>query len=204
MTLKEKVAKVKEMLRLAFAEEPAAGDTTPADSLKEHTTADGAKVQIDKLEVGGKAYMEDGTTPLTAGVTLSDGTNIAVDEAGVITAVTAPVEAAAEPEADPAVPALPAGFMERFAAMEQELADLKARDVQKFAEQTEAHKNAYEARAQKFQDALTQVLDLVQQFADQPAADPVQVPTGKGQALSKLERAKAFKEAITSAGGVIE
>lgn len=203
MNFNERLASIKKLLKLV--EEPAAGDLTPADSLKEHTTSDGAKVKIDNLEVGGKAYAEDGTTPLAAGVTLADGTVVAVDEAGVITAVTAPVEAAAEPALDPAAPApapvLPAGFAERFAAMEAELAALKATEVQKFNDHETKGKTT-EAKLQKFNDVLTQVVDLVQKFADEPAADPVQVPSGKGPALTKLERAKILNDSIRDAAKV--
>lgn len=200
MKLNEQVNKLKALLAgLSFNEAPAAGDEAPADTLKDYTTQAGAVVKIDRLEVGGKVVAEDGTTPITAGVTLADGTNIALDEAGVITAVTAPVAAEAVPPVLP--PGLPAGFAERFEAMEKRAEDLeklvmkiKENAVQKFKDTSAAT----EGKLQQFSEALTQVVALCEQFAAQPADDPAQPPAGGDGTPSKADRREAFAKGVAA------
>ena len=60
---------------------------------KGYTTKDGTPIMIDKLEVGGKCTMEDGTPCPMGEIYLSDGSTIYVDETGTITNIeTAQVE----------------------------------------------------------------------------------------------------------------
>lgn len=85
-SFQEAIAKIKATLKMA--DEPAAGDNDAADALKDYTTDAGVKLKIDKLETGGKVFLEDGTTIVTKGVTLSDGTILEIGEDGIITSVT--------------------------------------------------------------------------------------------------------------------
>jgi len=60
---------------------------------KGYTTKDGTPIMIDKLEVGGKCTMEDGTPCPMGEIYLSDGSTVYVDETGTITNIeTAQVE----------------------------------------------------------------------------------------------------------------
>lgn len=56
-----------------------------------YNLTDGRVVSIDKLEIGGKVLLTDGTVPSNAeDLELDDGTILAIDENGVITAVVTP------------------------------------------------------------------------------------------------------------------
>lgn len=79
-------------LAAKFAEGDPAPETSPTDAppdaLKEYKTDSGVVLKIDKLEAGGKVYQEDGTTAVTTGATLVDGTVLEIGADGVITLVT--------------------------------------------------------------------------------------------------------------------
>lgn len=198
MTFKEQVAKVKTLLSSVFEDiQPAAGETTGANTLQDYTTDGGVNVKIDKLEAGGMVYMEDGATPVTTGFTLADGSIVAVDGNGVITAVTVPVEASApvQPVAPVAAPSFPAGFEERFTAVEKEVADLKAVGALRFEHRESAHKT-HDDRIAKLADTVKQTLELVEAFAAQPSEDPAQTPSGAPDKPSKAERREAFAKTI--------
>lgn len=206
MTFKEQVAKVKTLLASVFEDiQPAAGDTTGADTLQSYVTDGGVNVKIDKLEAGGMVFMEDGTTPVTTGFTLADGTIVAVDGNGVITAVTVPV-AATVPEvpavpsvpAIPAAPAYPAGFEERLSAIEKEFEARKG-NGDKFHEQILFLQNVRkdeEKRYAEYGKALAAVVELVEKFAAQPSEDPAQPPSGAPSVPSKTERREAFAKSV--------
>ena len=55
-----------------------------------YTLSDGTVVSIDKLEVGGKVLLTDGTIPTAGEWTLDDGTIITTDETGLILTLVAP------------------------------------------------------------------------------------------------------------------
>jgi hypothetical protein len=71
-----------------------------APEYKEYVLKSGAKVKIDKLEVGGKVVLVDDAgneSPAPAGEhELADGTVITLDESSVIVEIAAPVEEAPE------------------------------------------------------------------------------------------------------------
>jgi len=92
----EAIERIKKLV--SFADTAAAGDTSVAGDLKEYTTNGAVKLKIDKLEVGGKVYLEDGVTLVDKDVTLSDGTVLAIGTDGVITAITVPVKEEAVPD----------------------------------------------------------------------------------------------------------
>lgn len=212
MTIQDRLNNIKKFL-FAADETAGAGDTAPADARKEYTTDAGARLLIDRLEVGGTVMAEDGTTAVVEGFTLADGTVVAVDEAGVITAVTAPVDAAA----DPAAPAAPVDVEARFRAIEEKLDALAAKPVelpQQFSDRLSAEKAAREAEAQRFSEqiqkfstAFDQLLGIVQEFAAAPAADPAHAPSGappaetaedlkrlRGETLLRIAREKKASE----------
>lgn len=192
ISFKEAIDKIKVFVGLADAE-PAAAETTPATDLKEYTTDAGVIVKIDKLEAGGKVMQADGVTPVAGNITLSDGTVVAIDMAGIITAVTVP-------EVLPIIETVEAPDMAQMQALESKFTA--------FAEQTESlktqlaeEKTAREKDAQKFREAMDQVLDLFQKFAEQPSDDPIQVPNGKtdeDQLGTKAARREAIAKRIAA------
>lgn len=195
MTFKDQVAKVKSLLSAVFEEAiPSAGTLEGADTLQDYTTDGGVIVKINKLEPGGMVYQQDGTTAVVTGFTLADGTIVAVDEYGVITSVTVPIDQAvpvapvAAPVAAPTPAPYPAGFEERFEALEREFAEWKAAEGQKFTHQFEAAQNAQDQRFAKLQDGLNEVVKLVEVFAASPSDEPIVKPTGEEKITKSARR----------------
>lgn len=188
------VAKVRALLQAVNLAEtvPGAPETTGADTLKDYVTETGVTVKIDRLETGGKVYMEDGTTPVTSGFSLSDGTVVTVDESGSITAVVVPSPVEAAAPVIPAVPAAPPNYDARFEALEAELAALKAAN-QKFSDAA-----ATDAKLQTMSDAVNKTLDIVEQFAAAPSADPVVKPSGEPDKPTKADLREAFAKNIAA------
>jgi hypothetical protein len=62
-----------------------------------------------------------------------------------------------------------------------------------------ALQEAYKADVQKFTTAIGSFVQLMEAFADEPGADPIQAPPDKGPALSKTERAKKIAENMKKA-----
>lgn len=194
MKLSDKVNAVKQLLKEVFTDTiPAASETVAADALKDYVTETGATVKIDKLEVGGKVYQEDGTTPQTAGFSLSDGTVVTVDESGVILTVVvpSPIIAAVDPAPVNPVPA-PANYDARFEALEAKLAELQA-SAQKFSDAT-----ATDAKLQKVNEAITKTLEIVEAFAAAPSADPVTIPAGNPDKPTKADLRESFAKNIAA------
>jgi hypothetical protein len=184
LTAKEALERLKKVFTV-FSEEGAAGDTVPADELKDYTSDTGAVYKIDKLEAGGKVLTAEGMPAPAGTITLADATVITVGEGGLISDVTAPTEPA--PDAAPTPEAMQAMFAKfaetdnfktffdaRFAAQEKKITDLekgRAEDLKKYTA------------------ALEGVRDIMLQFADQPSDDPAQQPPDQpGSKETKQER----------------
>ena len=159
----------------------------PTEGSKEYDLKAGGKVMIDKLEVGGKVTIESEVEtymPAPAGDhELVDGTKITVDDMGIITAVTV----ASEPAPEPA-PAEPSEAELKIAALEAELATLKASHAgfeSKMAE-TDA----------KFSKAVSDLSDVIVGLINTPSAAPTQPAKNSfnQHAESKAEKINRFLE----------
>ena len=90
------------------AEVPAEPVVTKVE-MAEYSLADGTKVMISALEIGGKVEMADGTPAPQGEHQLMDGTIIQVDELGIIIEIASPKEDVIEEEPiAPAAPVAPA------------------------------------------------------------------------------------------------
>ena len=171
MTAIEALNKIKQMFAEA-GQIPAEGEQ-PVSPLQmaEYVLMGGTKVNIDKLEVGGKVEVlaEDGSlTPAPVGEhELVDGTKIVVDEAGIITSVEVPeqgpaveVEVEAKKDEDKEM------MKKKIEEMEAELAAMK----NKFAEVEQVAGK----QAEKFAAAITQLTDVVVGLCNTPSVDPIQ------------------------------
>lgn len=162
-------------LKLAFNEiiAPAPLAATPT----EYDLADGTKVMIDKLEVGGAVTMADGTAVPDGDMTLADGTLISV-VGGLITVVT--------PVATPdATPAMTEDMTAKFAAIEKLVTEGFAAQEQKFAAQEEkiSEQQVQLGKANKIIEGL---LSLTELLVEVPAADPD--PEVKKSAFAKEDK----------------
>ena len=125
--------------------------------MKEYSLADGTKVMLDKLEIGGMVTINDLPAPVGEHL-LADGTKITLGEAGVITEieagsaeVVAPVEAAA-----------PVAPVQMASVKLSELTALRFA-VESFA-----------AEQKKLKDGFAQMVALVESLTETPAAEPIE------------------------------
>lgn len=170
MTAIEALNKIKAMFAEA-GQIPAEGEqpVTPLQ-MAEYVLMGGTKVNIDKLEVGGKVEVisESGDlSPAPAGEhELADGTKIVVDEAGIITSVEVPEQGpAVEVEIESAkVDEEKEMMKKKIEEMEAELTAMKS----KFSE--------VEASATKFQSAIMQLSDVVVGLCHTASVDPLPQP----------------------------
>lgn len=161
---------IKKLLNFSVEEPapaPAPVDPAPAAE-QEYTCADGSKVMIDKLEVGGKV-MKDGQAVADGDLTLEDGKVLSV-VGGLISAVTEP-KPAEEPVEEPEL------MKAQFAAFKKEVADERI---------------AYKELFNKQQEALTKLVELVEAIADQPSAEPLEKPV-EWDSMTPLQRFRAAK-----------
>lgn len=157
MTAQEAIEKIKALFMDAA---PVAAPSKFA----EYVLADGNKVMIDILDVGGKVTMVDPSgveTPAPSGDhTLADGTKISVDDTGTIVSI-------ASPEQQPApAPASADVVAQRIQEMQSQLDELKALNASvnyDFHEQLKA------------QDAkMTALKDILVAALETPSAPPTE------------------------------
>lgn len=151
MTAKEILKGIKAL----FAEMPQEPAPAPAPvqepvqvEMKEYSLADGTKVMLDKLEIGGVVTINDLPAPMGEHV-LADGTKIKLDEAGVIVEIEAaePVEVVAPVEA--AAP----------------VAQVQMRDERV---------DALKAEVKQLKDGFAQMVALVEALTETPADEPIE------------------------------
>ena len=136
-----------------------------APEYKEYVLKSGAKVKIDKLEVGGKVMLVDDAgneMPAPAGEhELADGMTIVLDEASTIVEIKQP-----EVEEVPAENPVAEELKKKIAEMQSELDNLKSgkkKDEEKMAE-VEA----------KFSKAISELTDVVVGLIQTPSVDPTE------------------------------
>ena len=159
MTAQEALLKIKAM----FAEAQVAAPEVAVASFADYVLADGTKVMIDNLAVGGKVVLVDeagNQTPAPAGEhTLADGTMITVDETGTITEVAAPQEEAPEqPESEVDL------MKKKVAEMEAQIEELKKAKMQSDVLLNE--------QSDKFSKAITELTDVVIELTKTPSVQP--------------------------------
>jgi hypothetical protein len=157
--------------------------------MAEYSLADGTKVMISALEIGGKVEMADGTPAPQGEHQLMDGTSIQVDETGTIIEIASPKEDIVEEE--PAAPVAPA---QDTTAMAEEL---KA----EFAEQKSQLETKIAELESKVKQGFEQVAQLVEALSNTPTAEPTQKAANAFQSYvatkdSKYERLEKYRNAI--------
>ena len=173
MTPLEALLQIKQMFAemppvAAPSEAPAEAPAEPvAPEYKEYVLKSGAKVKIDKLEVGGNVVLVDDAgneSPAPAGEhELADGTIITLDENSVIIEVAAPVEEMPEAEA-------PAMDMtsQKIAELEAQIEELKKGKQGQEVKMAEVET--------KFTSAIKELTDVVLQLIQTPSADATEKP----------------------------
>lgn len=182
MNTKEVLQSIKKLLFEDMPEQkPEEAPAAPAiEEFKEYSLADGTKVKIDKLEIGGKVMVvtADGTEVKApeGEHMLSSGEAIKVDAEGLIYEIESAV--AAQPEM--------MEVQQKMEAQAKEIETLKAAQIelnQKLANANEAFK---------------QLFSVVEKLADEPGAEPTQTQKEFTPKTAKEERFKAAMDALHS------
>lgn len=160
--------------------------------MAEYSLADGTKVQISALEVGGMVQMADGTPAPMGEYQLMDGTSIQVDETGAIVEIASPKEDVIVEE--PVAPAAPVAPAQDTQAMAEAL---KA----EFAEQKSQLETKISELESKVKQGFAQVAELVEALSNTPTAEPTQKSANAFQSYvstndSKYERLEKYRNAI--------
>lgn len=177
-------------IKALFSELPAEPAAAPAPvaepvqvEMKEYSLADGTKVMLDKLEIGGMVTINDLPAPVGEHM-LADGTKITLDEAGVITEIEAaePAEVVAPVEA-----AAPVAPVQMASVKLSELTALRFA-VESFA-----------AEQKKLKDGFAQMVALVESLTETPAAEPIEPQkTRFGMIIQDTkERRETMKQILT-------
>ena len=155
-----------------------------APEYKEYVLKNGAKVKMDKLEVGGKVMLVDDAgqeSPAPAGEhELADGMIIVLDESSVITEIKTPEEVA------PEAPVMDEEMKKKIAEMEAQIEDMKKGKKYQDGKMAEAEA--------KFSAAIKELTDVVLQLIQTPSADATEKPkqTFNKVTPSKDSRIDAF------------
>ena len=136
-----------------------------APEYKEYVLKNGAKVKMDKLEVGGKVMLVDDAgqeSPAPAGEhELADGMIIVLDENSVITEIK-------QPEAAPVEEVVDEELSKKIAEMEAQIEDMKKGKKAQEVKMAEAEA--------KFSAAIKELTDVVLQLIQTPSADATEKP----------------------------
>lgn len=179
MTAQEALLKIKAMFAEAAAQPQV---EVAAASFAEYVLASGAKVMIDKLELGGKVSLVDemgNEAPAPAGEhMLADGTKIVLDETATIVEIEAPeVEAPEAPVEETEVELM----KKKIATMEAQLEELKKGKADAEVKMAE--------NAEKFSKAINELTDVVIELTKTPSAQP----TAPKEAFNKHFDSKSDK-----------
>ena len=171
MTTLEAINKIKQMF--AEAGELPMASVEPTQSFAEYSLKSGAKVMIDKLEVGGKVSLIDEAgveTPAPAGEhELIDGSVIVLDEAATILEVKVPeVEMPEVPEVEVEMPVAEDLMKKKIEEMQKQLDEIKMGYDAKFASQE-----------LKFSKGISDISDVLVQILHTPSANATEQPKDK-------------------------
>ena len=157
MTAQEALLKIKAM----FAE---AQPEVAVVALAEYSLEGGAKVMIDKLELGGKVSLVDeagNELPAPAGEhKLADGTMITLDENSTIVEIESPEVPVEEPVNEVEL------LKKKVAEMEAQLAD--------YGKKKEDEKVMMNEQSAKFTQAIQELTDVVIELTKTPSVQPTQ------------------------------
>jgi hypothetical protein len=187
MNAKEAILKI----RALFEDMPQ--EEKPVEEAKqdfaEYQLADGTKVMISSLEVGGEVKLEDGSFAPDGDHQLADGSQISVLD-GKITEI----EAAEKPEAD-----MPEVEVEAKDKKMEEMAAEFAAKISELNGLIEALNEKVSSIEDKSKQGFSQVVDLIEEVTKMPQADPIEKPQSfKFEATKdiKFERLNKYRHAI--------
>lgn len=201
MNAQEAILKIKGLFEENLAAPPAGEPTPEVETkveMKEYDLADGTKVEISELAIGGKCTHTDGTPCSMGEYTLADGTEVQLDENGIIVEISSPEEDTM-PEEAPAEEA-PADMAKDYEKKMKEYAEAFEAQVAELKEAKEASDKKVAELEAKVKQGFAQVAELVEALTKTPKADPIQKPNGFNEFVStndiKEQRIARFRNAI--------
>jgi hypothetical protein len=188
--MKSPIELLQEVKKLVFQEETA---VAPSYSLE-----DGTKIMIDKLEVGGKVTLEDGTPAPAGEHTLADGSKVVLAEGGVIAEIMPKeVEDKVEIEIESAEDAKKKEEEE----MKKKIAEMEGK-FSAYESNFSALKSDYDglkAAFAKQSEAMQGLINLVDTLVNVPSQAPAEVPNSfkKHSASTKEDRIKMYSNFVS-------
>jgi hypothetical protein len=155
--------------------------------MAEYSLMDGTKVEISALEIGGLVTLEGNPAPV-GDHELMDGTEITLDENGMITAIETKV-VEASPEVD-----VEAGYDKK------KVEEMAEAFEAKIAELIEANNAKIAELENKVKQGFAQVADLIESISKTPTEDPIKKPNSFTEFVKtnsiKEERINKYRQAI--------
>ena len=155
--------------------------------MAEYSLMDGTKVEISALEIGGLVTLEGNPAPV-GDHELMDGTEITLDENGMITAIETKV-VEASPEVD-----VEAGYDKK------KVEEMAEAFEAKIAELIEANNAKIAELENKVKHGFQQVADLIESISKTPTEDPIQKPNSFTEFVKtnsiKEQRINKYRDAI--------
>lgn len=189
--MKNPIELLQEVKKLVFQEE-----TAPAPS---YSLEDGTKVMIDKLEVGGKVTLEDGSPAPAGEHYLADGTEIILSEGGIIAEIMPKeVEAPVAPEAPAASEDM---GKKKDQAMAEQFAAIESR-IESYEQNFSALQSDYEGLKAAFgkqSEAMQGLINLVETLVNVPSQAPAEVPNNfkKHSASTKEDKIRSYSQFVS-------
>jgi len=191
MNPKEAILKIKALFEDMPKQEEAPVEEVKAAEFAEYSLADGTKVMISSLEVGGEVKLEDGSNAPDGEHQLADGTQISTLEGKIVE-----IEKAEEPAQENVDVEVESKKMEKkmeemAAEFQSKISDMEIMNAALIAK--------LEALENKSKTGFSQVVELIEEMSKVPQADPIEMPqTFKFEATKdiKFERLNKYRNAI--------
>lgn len=201
MNAKDAIQQIKALFEdnAAPVEVEAAVPTETKVEMAEYSLADGTKVEISAMEVGGNVTLADGSVLAAGEYEMADGMSIQVDENGIIVEIASPKEDTM-PEEEAAAEKAPedmgAGLDKKMEKMSEDF-EIKIAELEEAKKASDERVKELEA---KVKQGFAQVAELIEALSNTPTADPIQKPVGFSAFVStkdiKEERLAKYRNAI--------
>ena len=183
MNAKEAILKIRALFEEMPVEAPK--EEMPKETkveMAEYTLADGTKIEISELAIGGSVVMADGSPAPQGEHQLADGTNIQVDDKGIILEISSPKEDTMPEETMPE---------DMGKKQDEKMAEMES-EFKKQIDELKAINDALQSKIQdiefKNKEGFGLVVSMLEEFSKVPSADPIQAPKS-----FKFEQSKDIK-----------
>lgn len=191
MNPKEAILKIKALFEDMPKQEEAPAEEVKAAEFAEYSLADGTKVMISSLEVGGEVKLEDGSNAPDGEHQLADGTQISTLEGKIVEIEKAEVPAQENVDVEVESKKMEKKMEEMAAEFQSKISDMEIMNAALMAK--------LEALENKSKTGFSQVVELIEEMSKVPQADPIEMPqTFKFEATKdiKFERLNKYRNAI--------